>query len=106
MATIDTLELPPPANKCRQTVAWFEAWKSDPISKRWGRAQCQFLLDTALVHAAVWGMGRFDLAHELMMREREMGVTFEPMKAKEPETEKASVLSLVIGDRQRKAGQA
>ncbi|MGN0035350.1 MAG: hypothetical protein ACI364_06455 [Coriobacteriales bacterium] len=106
MATIDSLKLPPPADKCRQTVAWFEAWKSDPLTKNWGEAQCQFFLDTALVHAAVWGMGRFDLFHELMQREREMGVVFEPMKAKPPKTEKAAVLKLVMDDRKKKAGEA
>ena len=79
MAIIDSLSLPEGMKLPKQTVAWFEAWRRDPITRSWGEAQCQFLVDTALVHAAVWGMGRFDLAHELMMREREMGVRFDPM---------------------------
>lgn len=100
MSTIDELELPKHMRFPPQTIKWFEAWKRDPITDGWGEAQCQFLLDTALIHAAVWGMGKFELSNELMRREQQMGLKFpeyDPRKKKE----KASVLQLVAENHRR-----
>lgn len=98
MSKIDELELPSKKFP-KQTVEWFEAWKRDPITNDWGEAQCQFFLDTALIHAAVWGMGRFDLSNELMRREQQMGLRFPEYKPKKKE--KASVLQLVAENHKR-----
>lgn len=106
MATIDDLELPEKPKLSDRTREWFEAWKKDPRTQSWGEAECQFLLDTALIHSFVWGAGRVDLAHELFLREREMGLLFEQPKVAKKETKKASVLSLVINDREQKAKRA
>lgn len=105
MSSIDDLRLPERPKLPERTQEWFEAWKSDPITRDWTPAQCQYLLDTALIHAAVWGQGRFELAGELGRREQVMGLKFSPAK-KEMRSDKANVMRLVMSDRERKAKRA
>lgn len=99
MADIDDVEIPENMKVPDVTRKWLQAWKDDPITDGWTKAQCQYLLDTALVHAAIWGMGRFDLASELRARETQMGVEF---TKKRKASEKGDVLRMVVLDRAKK----
>ncbi len=67
----DTSEWP------QETETWFEAWRSSTRTNNWDQAQWQYLYDTALVHAEVWGSGNMFLIGELRQREAYMGLTFE-----------------------------
>ncbi|MDY5272091.1 hypothetical protein [Tractidigestivibacter sp.] len=93
---------------CAETKRWFRVWRDSPVTDSWDARQWQFLFDTALVHMAVWYDGDLTKAGELRTREAQMGLGFDSQNAKTSPggSEKASVLSLVISDRKRKASQA
>jgi hypothetical protein len=91
---------------CSETKRWFRAWRDSPATDSWDERQWQFLFDTALVHQAVWYDGDLTKMGELRAREAQMGLDFDAPKAALQKTAKASVLSLVISDRQRKAARA
>lgn len=91
---------------CAETKRWFKSWRDSPATDSWDERQWQFLFDTALVHMAVWYDGDLTKVGELRAREAQMGLDFVAQKAAQSGSEKASVLQMVIGDRQRKAGQA
>lgn len=91
---------------CAETKRWFKAWRDSPATDSWDRRQWQFLFDTALVHMAVWYDGDLTKVGELRTREAQMGLGFDEPKAVPTGSKKASVLKLVVDDRQRKAGQA
>lgn len=96
----DTVDWP------EETEKWFESWRSSPVTDTWTPQQWGYLVDTALVHAEVWGSANMAMIGELHRREAYMGVAFDVAKAAPQKTGKASVLSLVISDRQRKAARA
>jgi hypothetical protein len=58
-----------------QTKAWWNALPSIPGSDSWLDADWQYLLDTALIHADIWGSGNFDRLPELSSRLKSFGVT-------------------------------
>ena len=91
---------------CAETKRWYKAWRDSPATDSWDARQWQFLFDTALVHMAVWYDGDLTKVGELRAREAQMGLDFNVPKAAPQKTAKASVLSLVISDRQKKAAQA
>lgn len=91
---------------CAETKRWFKSWRDSSVTDSWDARQWQFLFDTALVHQAVWYDGDLTKVGELRAREAQMGLAFEPAKVARGETKKASVLSLVIEDRKRKANGA
>ena len=40
-----------------RTREWWAAWVASPVTESWTQLQWEYLLDTAVVHAAVWGGG-------------------------------------------------
>lgn len=91
-----------------ETVEWFRIWRGSARTDDWDDAQWQYLFDTALVHAQVWGSQDFTAMGELHRRESYMGLAFcgSAPQAKQATTEKANVLSLVVGNRADKAAAA
>ena len=98
--------LPSAVDWPEETEEWFDAWRSSPVTDGWTPQQWSYLIDTALVHAEVWGSMNVSMLGELHRREAYMGVQFSAPKATSTGTKKASVLKLVMDDRRRKAGQA
>jgi hypothetical protein len=62
------------------TQVWFDTWRTSQHTDSWTPEQWQFLFDTALVHAAVWGQGNFQMLGELRLRSEKMGLTFKPAR--------------------------
>ena len=61
----DKPTLPEDTDWPKETVEWFEAWRSNRCSDHWDDRQWQYVMDTAIVHALVYGSNAF------------MGLTFE-----------------------------
>lgn len=57
------------------TRDWWITWGDHPMSDTFTQSDWQFLLDTALLHAAVWGAGDLRLLPELRLRVAKYGVT-------------------------------
>lgn len=57
-----------------RTRAWWRRWARDPRAKRFDAAAWDELLDTAVVHAALWH-GDWKAASELRLRTAKFGVT-------------------------------
>lgn len=69
---------PLPKGKFRwpaRTVAWWKMWRDSPLSERFTAADWDFLLDTAILHAAVWGAGNIKALPELRIRVAKFGQT-------------------------------
>lgn len=58
-----------------QTVTWWRMWRESPLSDHFMSSDWSFLLDTALLHAAVWGSGDFTKLAELRVRVAKFGAT-------------------------------
>lgn len=58
-----------------RTVEWWEMWRESPLSEHFTASDWEFLLDTALLHAAVWGGGNLDRLAELRLRVAKFGAT-------------------------------
>jgi hypothetical protein len=58
-----------------QTRAWWQMWADSPLSETFMESDWSFLLDTALLHAAVWGDGERKLLAELRLRVAKFGAT-------------------------------
>ena len=95
-------ELPDTADWPEQTLTWFDSWRDSPRTDSWDDSQWQYLIDTALVHAEIWGSGNTAMMGELRSRESYMGLTFDARPIKK-ETGKKSVIQLVCDDRAKKA---
>lgn len=67
--------LPDSVDWPEQTVAWWAMWADSPQAAHFVASDWSFLLDTALLHAAVWGNGEFDRLSELRMRVSKFGAT-------------------------------
>lgn len=59
------------------TRRWWDTWGSEPMAKDFTATDWDFLLDTALLHAKVWGRGALNLLPELRLRVAKMGATSE-----------------------------
>ncbi|QIG58379.1 terminase small subunit [Mycobacterium phage Cornie] len=59
------------------TRRWWEVWGSEPMAQDFTATDWDFLLDTALLHAKVWGQGDLKLLPELRLRVSKMGATSE-----------------------------
>ncbi|MCV7434825.1 phage terminase small subunit [Mycolicibacterium bacteremicum] len=59
------------------TRRWWQVWGSEPMAKDFTATDWDFLLDTALLHAKVWGKGDLKLLPELRLRVAKMGATSE-----------------------------
>ena len=57
------------------TRDWWIQWGDHPMADTFTHSDWQFLLDTALLHAAVWGAGDLRLLPELRLRVAKYGVT-------------------------------
>lgn len=58
-----------------RTVAWWEMWKRAPQSETFTESDWSFLLDTALMHSAMWSRGQWALAAEVRLRVAKYGAT-------------------------------
>lgn len=59
------------------TREWWSMWRNAPQAEHFGSTDWSFLLDTALLHAAVWGRGEMKLLPELRLRVAKFGSTLE-----------------------------
>lgn len=59
------------------TRRWWATWGAEPMAKDFTATDWDFLLDTALIHAKVWGFGDLKLLPELRLRVAKMGATGE-----------------------------
>lgn len=57
------------------TRDWWISWGIHPMAETFTESDWQFLLDTALLHAAVWGKGDLKQLPELRLRVAKYGVT-------------------------------
>ena len=57
------------------TREWWAMWRDSPQAEHFGSTDWAFLLDTALLHAAVWGRGETKHAAELRLRVSKFGST-------------------------------
>lgn len=57
------------------TRDWWINWGDHPMAETFTASDWHFLLDTALLHAAVWGAGDLRLLPELRLRVAKYGVT-------------------------------
>ena len=67
-------ELPEEINWPKRTQEWWAMWAESPLSKTFGQTDWDFLLDTAILHAAYW-MGDMSAAAELRIRVAKFGAT-------------------------------
>lgn len=75
MAVVNQPDLPGEVEWPAPTCKWWEALPSTPGADKWTASDWQYLMTTALVHAAVWGNGDFTLLQELRNREEKYGIT-------------------------------
>ena len=59
------------------TRRWWATWGAEPMARDFTATDWDFLLDTALLHAKVWGAGDLKLLPELRLRVAKMGATSE-----------------------------
>lgn len=59
------------------TRRWWATWGAEPMAADFTATDWDFLLDTALLHAKVWGHGDLKLLPELRLRVAKMGATQE-----------------------------
>jgi hypothetical protein len=59
------------------TKRWWANWGAEPAAERFRSTDWDFLLDTALIHARVWGAGDLSMLNELRLRVGKMGATGE-----------------------------
>lgn len=57
-----------------RTVAWWKTWRSSALAQTFTDTDWDFLLDTALLHAAFWS-GDASVASELRLRVAKFGAT-------------------------------
>lgn len=58
-----------------ETIAWWKLWKDSPQAEHFGSTDWSFLLDTALLHANLWGNGDTTVLAELRIRVAKFGAT-------------------------------
>ena len=58
-----------------RTVDWWETWKRSELAKDFTASDWSFLLDTALMHHAMWSKGQWTLAAEVRLRVAKFGAT-------------------------------
>lgn len=67
------MDLPDNIDWPERTREWWQKWVEAPIVKGWTPLQWEFLLDTALLHATVWGSGDMSKLSELRTRTTLLG---------------------------------
>jgi hypothetical protein len=68
-------ELPDSIEWPGRTREWWQMWADSPLSDNFMSTDWDFLLDTALLHASVWGDGDFGKLPELRIRVAKFGAT-------------------------------
>lgn len=58
-----------------RTRAWWEMWKNSPQAEHFMATDWDFLLDTALMHHAMWSKQQWTLAAEVRLRVAKFGAT-------------------------------
>lgn len=58
-----------------RTVAWWAMWGRSPQSEHFMESDWDFLMDTALMHSAMWANGQWTLAAEVRLRVAKYGAT-------------------------------
>lgn len=58
-----------------RTVAWWAMWRDAPQAEHFMATDWDFLLDTALMHTAMWAKGQWTLAAEVRLRVAKYGAT-------------------------------
>jgi predicted LPLAT superfamily acyltransferase len=57
------------------TIAWWKMWSDSELSKDFTATDWSFLIDTALMHHAMWSKGQWTLAAEVRLRVAKFGAT-------------------------------
>lgn len=68
-------ELPKTVDWHPQTRRWWSTWQDSPMAELMGPTDWDFLLDTALMHNALWSGGHWTVAAELRLRVAKFGAT-------------------------------
>lgn len=68
-------ELPDDMDWHPQTLRWWAIWQQSPMADIMGPTDWAFLLDTALMHNAMWNKGQWTLAAEVRLRVAKFGAT-------------------------------
>ena len=58
-----------------RTVAWWAMWRDSPQADHFMATDWDFLLDTALMHSAMWSKSQWTLAAEVRLRVAKYGAT-------------------------------
>ncbi len=58
-----------------RTVDWWDTWKRSELAKDFTASDWSFLIDTALMHHAMWSKGQWTLAAEVRLRVAKFGAT-------------------------------
>jgi hypothetical protein len=58
-----------------RTVDWWLMWRDSPQAEHFMATDWDFLLDTALMHHAMWSKGQWTLAAEVRLRVAKFGAT-------------------------------
>ena len=98
----DRYKLPEDVDFPDYTLEWFNTWATRAKENNWTDEQVYYLVDTALVHASVWGDLDMSALGELHKREQFMGLTFEAQKAKSTK-KKVTELEIIQNRRKKKA---
>ena len=71
----DAPDLPEEVDWHPRTRDWWEMWKRSPQAEVMIESDWFFLLDTALMHDAMWSKGQWTLAAEVRLRVAKYGAT-------------------------------
>lgn len=58
-----------------RTLDWWETWAQSELSNDFTASDWSFLIDTALMHHAMWSKGQWTLAAEVRLRVAKYGAT-------------------------------
>lgn len=68
-------ELPSLIDWHPMTLAWWKVWQQSPMAQLMGETDWAYLMDTALMHHAMWEKGQWTLAAEVRLRVAQFGAT-------------------------------
>lgn len=60
-----------------ETIDWWKRWGDSPQAEHFAVTDWDFLLDTAILHAHLWGNGDHSVLPELRLRVAKFGATME-----------------------------
>lgn len=68
-------DLPEDVDWHPRTADWWQMWADSELAKDFTATDWSFLLDTALMHDAMWSKGKWTLAAEVRLRVAKFGAT-------------------------------